>query len=287
MTVIVREAKPSDKKPLMDFVTKTWGGHDYVPSVWDEWLRDKGGKMFVVEVDGKQVGMNRVRLLKDGTGWLEGVRIHPDFRGKGLASLLGEKSMKYASNLGVSTFRLTSSSRNRAAHRQVAKMGFSEVARFDVFRARTKSRLFRRGGVDRLSPADLSKALRVIRGSDEYRAGMGVYWDAFVTRALNRAALSDLIAKGYVFSAGDEKGKTALAICGPAKEGEEVWLQMSFLCGDPALCKKIVSHLFRGSRPRRDENFVFLPKGSRLSKSLKELGLKKYFQMVVFERRLD
>ena len=287
MTVIVREAKPSDKKPLMDFVTKTWGGHDYVPSVWDEWLRDKGGKMFVVEVDGKLVGMNRVRLLKDGTGWLEGVRIHPDFRGKGLASLLGERSMKYASNLGVSTFRLTSSSRNRAARRQVAKMGFSEVARFDVFRARTKSRLLRGGGVDRLSPSDLSKALRVIRGSEEYRAGKGVYWDAFVTRALDRESLSELIAKRYVFSARDEEGNNAVAVCGPAREGEEVWLQMSFLCGEPALCKKIVSHLFRSSRPKRDENFVFLPKGSRLSKSLKEVGLKKYFQMVVFEGRLD
>ena len=287
MTVIVREAKPSDKKPLMDFVTKTWGGHDYVPSVWDEWLRDKGGKMFVVEVDGKLVGMNRVRLLKDGTGWLEGVRIHPDFRGKGLASLLGERSMKYASNLGVSTFRLTSSSRNRAAHRQVAKMGFSEVARFDVFRARTKSRLLRGGGVDRLSPSDLSKALRMIRGSEEYRAGKGVYWDAFVTQALDRESLSELIAKRYVFSARDEEGNSAVAVCGPSREGEEVWLQMSFLCGEPALCKKIVSHLFRSSRPKRDENFVFLPKGSRLSKSLKEVGLKKYFQMVVFEGRLD
>src|SRR5229473_3595212 len=161
MTVIVREANPSDKKPLMEFVAKTWGGHDYIPTVWDEWLRDKGGKIFVAEVDGKQVGMNRVRLLRDGTGWLEGVRIHPDFRGKGLASLLGEMSMRYASGFGVSTFRLTSSSRNRAAHRQVAKMGFSEVARFDVYRARTKSRLLHRGGVDRLSPPDLSKALRV------------------------------------------------------------------------------------------------------------------------------
>jgi len=287
MTVIVREAKLSDKKPLMDFITKTWGGHDYIPSVWDQWLRDKGGKIFVVEVDGKQVGMNRVRLLRDGTGWLEGVRIHPDFRGKGLASLLGEKSMQYASKLGVSTFRLTSSSRNRAAHRQVAKMGFSEVARFDVFRARSKSRLLRGGGVDRLTPSDLSKALRVIRGSVEYRVGIGVYWDAFVTRALDRRALSELVAKGYVFSARDENGDTAIGVCGPVREGEEVWLQMSFLCGEPALCKKIVSHLFRRSKPERDENFVFLPKGSRLSKSLKEIGLKKYFQMVVFEGRLD
>src|SRR5207244_6885040 len=132
------------------------------------------------------------RLLRDGTGWLEGVRIHPAFRGKGLASLLGKKSMKYASRFGVSAFRLASSSRNKAAHRQVAKMGFSEVARFDVFRARTKSRLLRGGGVDRLSPSDLSKALRMIRGSEEYRAGNGVYRDEFVTRALDRAPLTEL-----------------------------------------------------------------------------------------------
>ena len=91
-----RPARPSDKAPLMSFIREVWGGHDYIPYVWDWWLKDRTGKMFVVEVDGVPVGMNRVRFLEDGSAWFEGVRVHPDFRGKGLATMLGENSMKVA-----------------------------------------------------------------------------------------------------------------------------------------------------------------------------------------------
>ena len=142
MEVKVREARASDKQPLMKFVSRIWGGHDYIPKIWDEWIRDKSGKIFVVVADGMQVGMNRVRLLPEGVGWLEGARIHPEFRGKGLASLLGKNSMKFGSARGTHIFRLTSGSRNRAAHKQIAKMGFAEIARFNVHEV--KNSRFRR-----------------------------------------------------------------------------------------------------------------------------------------------
>src|SRR5271157_1929223 len=83
----IREARPSDKEPLIDFIKDVWGGHDYIPKVWDAWIGDRKARMFVVEVDGRPVGMNRMRFLPDGVAWLEGARIHPDFRRKGLATM--------------------------------------------------------------------------------------------------------------------------------------------------------------------------------------------------------
>ena len=287
MNVVVREARASDRRPLMEFVARTWGGHDYIPSVWDEWLHDKTGTIFVVEVDGKQVGMNRVRFLRDGTGWLEGARIRPDFRGKGLASLLGKKSMEYASKFGITRFRLTSGSRNKAAHSQVSKMGFKEVGRFSVFKAGGRSKLKTQEGVRRVSSKEAERTMNLISKSEEFRLARGVYWDSFVVPSLDRDALADLIKKGYVFSTKDSKGNSAIAICGPVKEGNEVWQQMSFLCGKPALCRRLVSHLLQDSGPKKDEKYVFLPKGSRLSKTVREIGMKKEFQMVLFEGRLD
>jgi predicted GNAT family acetyltransferase len=125
----------------MSFIRNIWGGHDYIPRVWDAWLNDKQGKMFVVEVDGVPVGMSRVRFLEDGSAWLEGARVHPAFRGKGLASMLGENSVLFARGKGATLFRLTSGSRNRAAHRQIARIGFREVARYGVYEPPKRRRL--------------------------------------------------------------------------------------------------------------------------------------------------
>jgi hypothetical protein len=66
LSVKIRNARPSDKGPLLDFIKDVWGGHDYIPGVWDEWLADASAEMSVIEVDGRQVGMNRMRSLPDG-----------------------------------------------------------------------------------------------------------------------------------------------------------------------------------------------------------------------------
>jgi len=287
LNVVVREARASDKKPLMDFVAKTWGGHDYIPSVWDEWLHDRAGRIFVAEVDGEQVGMNRVRFLPNGTGWLEGARIRPDFRGKGLASFLGKKSMEYASKFGVRTFRLTSGSHNKAAQKQVSKMGFKEVGRFDVFKAGRRSKSKAQGGVRRVSSKNAKRTMEIIGRSDEFRLGRGVYWDSFVVPSLDQDALNDLIRKRYVFTEEDGKGNSAIAISGLVGEGKNAWQQISFLCGKPALCKSLVSNILHASGSKKQEKYAFLPAGSKLSKILREIGMKKNFQMVLFEGRLD
>ena len=174
METRVRPARPSDKPPLMGFIRDVWGGHDYIPQVWDEWLRDKEGRMFVVEADGVPVGMNRVRFLEDGSAWFEGARVHPDYRGKGLASILGENSVKLARSRGITVLRLTSGSHNRAAHRQIARIRFRERARFSIYAPSKRKRLPARGTAEKVGEADHASVMRLIRSSREYRIGTGV-----------------------------------------------------------------------------------------------------------------
>ena len=35
MEAKVRPARAEDKEPLMSFIRQVWGGHDYLPYVWD------------------------------------------------------------------------------------------------------------------------------------------------------------------------------------------------------------------------------------------------------------
>jgi RimJ/RimL family protein N-acetyltransferase len=283
LKVEVREAEPSDKEPLMEFVSKTWGGHDYIPVIWDKWLNDKSGRVFVLVVNGKQVGMNHIRFLPEKVGWLEGARISPEYRGKGLASLLGRNSMNFGSLHGTHVFRLTTSSRNKAARKQIGKMGFREIARFSVHRV-GNVRFRSNASVRTAKPAELRATWEFIRSSREFALANGLYWDAFVARTLNLANLTELIKRERVFHSGGSRGLRAVAIFGRVAEGSEIWNQMGFMCGVSKECKKLVRHLFRSAmRARVDENFIWAPMGSDLAKVIKEMGMKKSFQMAVFE----
>lgn len=280
MDAVVREARRSDKEPLMSFIRDVWHGHDYIPRVWDEWIEEESAKMFVVEVDGRPVGMNRIRFLPDGNGWLEGVRIHPDYRGKGLASMLGEYSMLEGRKRGIKTFRLTSSSWNWAAHRQVARMGFDELCRVSVYSAGKEFEPKQKQGVKVADRGDAGLVLELTRGSREFKLGKGVLWDRFAAISLTDAVVKELIDEGAVYVSDG-----AVAIAREGSEGKELWNQVCFVGGETDGCVGLIGHVFASKRAKGTWRIVYVPHGSRLITNLRMAGMKREFSMILFERR--
>lgn len=279
MRVEIRRARSSDKAPLMEFIKDVWGGHDYIPRVWDAWIGDRAAKMFVLTADGKPVGMNRMRYLTDGTAWLEGVRIHPDYRGLGLASALGNRSIEEGKKDGILTYRLTSGSWNRAAHRQVAKMGFKEIARDGVYAAEKGARFATQSGIREATSDDLQDVWQMVSKSREFKLGAGVYWDGFSATGLTRETLAALVEEGHVFMTDG-----ALAIAKLGGEGAGVWRQVCFLTGEPSGAARVVKHVFgKPERAKTTWRLVYVPKGSRLTAALKKIGLKRSWPLVLYE----
>lgn len=278
MRARVRRARPSDREPLMEFIRHVWGGHDYIPRVWDRWLRDRSGRVFVVEADGKPVGMNRVRFLADGSAWFEGVRVDPRYRGRGLATMLGETSMKVAARRGAGVFRLTSGSRNRAAHRQIRRMAFQEVGRFALYEPATPPAPRRgAGGETRLKDAE--GVLRLMESTKEFRLGKGVYWEDFAAASLNSGTLGRLVRRGSVWTRG-----RAVAVARRGGEGSSVWEQISFLGGPPEEALQLLRSLL-GRVKGASERWVFLPQGSPVIHALRRAGFKRDFSLILFERK--
>ena len=274
----VRPVRASDKGPLMDFVKDVWGGHDYIPLVWDSWLRDRSGQMFVAEVDGVPRGMNRVKFLEDGSAWFEGARVHPDYRGRGLASLLGERSMDFARGRGAAVFRLTSSSRNRAAHRQIAKMEFDEIARFSVYvpPGRTEGR---RAQAKRFGPGEEGGALNMISRTLEFALGAGVFWHEFAAAALTPDVVSKLVAEKAAWHLGE-----AVAVARRGNEGPRMWEEICFLGGPPREAVELVLSLL-GRERSASERWVFLPQGSPIIPEARRRGFARDLALILFERR--
>jgi GNAT superfamily N-acetyltransferase len=282
LKIAVRPARPSDKEPLMEFIRRVWGGHDYIPSVWDSWLRDRNSEMFVATADGLQVGMNRIRYMPDGSGWLEGARVHPAYRGRGVASSLAEAAIAAASGKGVTVFRLTSGSHNKTAHRHIARIGFTEISRVSTYTPSKGMRLGPVGGVERLTGGDFETVSSSVRNSREYRLGAGVLWDVFAVRSLDDGEILRALNAGEAYGCG---GAVAMAKVG--REGTEVWRQVCFVCGGGDDAVRLVRHAFgmRGE-PRADRRFAYVPQGSGVISSLRSAGFERDFSLVLFERRL-
>ena len=91
---LMREARPGDLERLREISGLTWEGEDYLGSVAVEWMSEEG--LYVSETGGVVSGSVKVSTHPDGVRWLEGLRVHPDFRGQGIAGLLTGFSLDLA-----------------------------------------------------------------------------------------------------------------------------------------------------------------------------------------------
>jgi len=111
----VRKINSSDLKDILEISSKIWGGHDYLPSVIDEWLTDPKCHTYGVEADGRIVAVGNLRLVDRGkTGWMEGLRVHVDYRRKGYADMLTQHFISLGETLKVKRLRYTTGGNNRA-----------------------------------------------------------------------------------------------------------------------------------------------------------------------------
>lgn len=134
MPARVKRLTKSNREGVLEISRHIWEGHDYLPSVIDEWLKDSGSYTYGVDVDGQLVAVANLRFANGGrTGWMEGLRVHPGFRGKGYADALTRKLIEKARELKMKRLRYTTSTENEASLKLAEKYGFARVFVMRVF----------------------------------------------------------------------------------------------------------------------------------------------------------
>ena len=134
MSATIRKLLVSDRDDIMEISRHIWDGHDYIPSVANEWLKDPNCQFYGSEMNGHVVAVGNLRLVENGqTGWMEGLRVHPDYRGKGLARELTRYLVEKAESLGLQRLRYTTANRNTASLKLAKMAGFSRVFTMSVF----------------------------------------------------------------------------------------------------------------------------------------------------------
>ena len=140
MEPLIREAKPEDRPFIEEIARLTWGGEDYLSRVFDEWLKEGG--FYVLEADGKVVGTAKLTLLPRKVGWLEGLRVHPNYRGRGYGRKLHDFMLQFGERLAgggkIEALEFATYFLNRESISMAQKTGFHIKAKFFVFGAKTR-----------------------------------------------------------------------------------------------------------------------------------------------------
>ncbi len=131
--ILVRPATTADREPVLAFCQRTFDWGDYIHEVWDDWLTRPQGILLVAESDGSPVAVGRASLASTTEGWLEGLRVHPDHRRRGVADAMNAAGRHWLWQHGAQVARLASWVENQAPQRQVERLGFQPVADYDYW----------------------------------------------------------------------------------------------------------------------------------------------------------
>jgi len=212
-TAYVRSARPADKAAVLRFTEHTWDWGDYLAEVWDEWLVEARSQMLVATLDRRPVGVAHVVMVAPGEAWIEGMRVDPDFRQRGIASALTRRMLAAAVVMGARTIRFATAAANTPVHRMAARLGFRKLSALLALRA---DAAVGRSGLAPLAPADSNRVFARI-GQSPVVAAMGrmasVGWRF---RELGPGLVSERLEAGLVKALADGGQIQGLAIFEPA-----------------------------------------------------------------------
>lgn len=133
--LVCRPALPKDTPEVMQLTRTIWEGEDYVPVVWEEWLADPKGLLAVVEFGGRVVGLGKLTQFSQVDWWMEGLRVHPGYERRGIATHLHHFLLDLWQRNGSGTIRLVTASYNKPVHRICERTGFLKLVEFTPYLA--------------------------------------------------------------------------------------------------------------------------------------------------------
>ncbi len=174
--VLIRPATPSDRPALESIAAQTWDGNDYLPYLLDEWLADTDGQLYVaVDSLDRAVGVSKLTRFGAGEWWLEGIRVDPAHRGKGIARALHQYGLQLAearhraSGEREGTIRLCTDIGNQAVHHLSESLGFSLIAQFWRYGANPLPNFPSAAAFRPMTPTDLPAVRAFLDSSPHYQ----------------------------------------------------------------------------------------------------------------------
>lgn len=208
----IRPAHAADRDAVFAMIATVWDGDDYIPQVWDSWLGATTGPLLVGTLDGRVVALSKLTALTTSEDWLEGVRVDPDYRGRGLARTMIRHCVDVSRERG-GVLRYSTSSRNLTMQRLGVELGFTLAYAPDWYGA---TATVGTPQTRALPPASLPALLDRLEGSRLLALTGGLYTYNWNSVELTEERLRERLAAGQVVGL---PGGSAWAIRVPSRWG--------------------------------------------------------------------
>jgi len=282
--LVFRPVRSEDKGRVLEFTAHTWDDGDYIHDVFDLWLSDTEGQFTAVELDGRVVAIAKLTDLGEGEVWLEGLRVDPAHRRKGIGEALHNYQVGLARQTGARILRYATGTENAASLMFGERTGFRRVCN-NRWHAAEASAEF--SPPTRLSLDDWPE-LQPGLDSPLVRSMHGLYPKMWKWSRLSESRLVRHLQAGEVFGLRGASGLRAWSICSLFEGWDEA--QMHYLDGaDHAslveLARSMRRHAADGGRGQI-ESFALDP--SPLLDALRAAGYRtEDFTIVVLELLLS
>ena len=206
--LVIRPARPEDRADMERVCAHTFEWGDYVPEAWDDWLADKRGLLIVGEAGERVVALSKITFQTSEQVWLEGMRVDPEYRRRGIAGQFLDYSIAYARNRGAKVVRLGTGDHNRAAHRLTARAGMERIGAYILWIAEplpdcTKPSF--------LAPCDQGQVESFLASCETSPLTQGLYSADWSWEKLTADRLAQFLQNGQVAAQQPTDGMTALA----------------------------------------------------------------------------
>lgn len=216
-----RKAKPSDKATVFDFCQKTFGRWgDYIPEVWDQWLKDKKGLFFVADLHGTAIGLGKITEHRPGELWLEGLRVDPTFRGHGIGRAIQDFTWVKALSFKPKYIRYATGSYNKISIHLGKSKGMKIIGNFDEMWCKAPQ-----ADETKLVPARTSDArdiMALLIKDSRHKLWKGFYLEGWKALTMDEALLLRLIKGKRVYVYFDRQGLSGVTVLIQSKDKKYV-----------------------------------------------------------------
>lgn len=245
---------------MIEMVAEVWDGSDYIPRVFDEWAADPSASFQAAELDGVVVGIQRLRPIGSGVLLYEGMRVDPQYQGRGIGRAMLAAALEEAERMGGRQVRLVTA--NPTAIRIFDAAGFQRLTEIVAW---TAGRI--EGGDPARVPSltDAARLLEIARADPAYQLYGGVepYW--FEPVDLDQDHLVRRIEQGLVRVNG-----RAFAGLSPTRTD---WLGVNFVFGQGAALQDLLMALrFEADADAMDGVWLAAPADPPFADDLQAVG---------------
>jgi ribosomal protein S18 acetylase RimI-like enzyme len=295
----IRHAAKSDKEEVLRFCVNTFEWGDYIDQVWDNWYSEPNGVLLVAEddeeynIDSKKrtsiIAVSHASLCPNNRNvWLEGVRVHPNFRRRSVATQLLNTMTSYGKEQGAEEASAMVAGNNIASQLMMESNGFAVISKWSYYSInKIPKKVDKVKLISQVATfEDTETVWNYIRRSEVYKSSGKTYVNSWRWYSLDLSVLKDFIKHEKVLVIGKDPIEGLGIINKDNNSFQIVYLDASNMNALEGLIR-FALNLMDFEDATYDRIQIYSPQTTYVSTVMEQLGSERSEEFLLYKRVLQ